>query len=59
MNYTERLELLMIMKQKKIKMTELAKELNCSISWCSQFFSDKVGWNEETIAKAKHYIMNK
>lgn len=47
------------MKQKKIKMTELAKELNCSISWCSQFFSDKVGWNEETIAKAKHYIMNK
>ena len=58
-SFEERCQLLMTMKLKKIKMKDLATELQCSVSWCSQFFNGKVDWNQATIDKALSFVNSK
>jgi len=58
-SYEERCQLLFEMKLKKIKAQELALHLNCSSSWVSQFFNNKIDWNKETVDKAIKYIKSK
>lgn len=54
----DKTELFLLRREKKIKLRDIAKHLDCSVSLLSRYENGKRGMSEEKIRKYKKFIIN-
>lgn len=51
-------EIFLLRRRKGIKLTQISKEINCSISNLSRYENGKVEMSHDKVIKYKNYIIN-
>lgn len=51
-------EMLLMRRQKKIKLSQIAEELNCSIALLSKYENNLVAMDKQKVLKYNQFILN-